>query len=42
MGKVRIFYMVVAMQYKERVRAIVALFVLGLHVYVSLVYFCVF
>ena len=42
MRKVRIFYMVVAMQYKEIVRTIVALFVLGLRVYLCLVYFCVF
>ena len=42
MGKERIFYMVVAMQYKERVCAIVILFVLVINVYVCLVYFCVF
>jgi len=34
--------MVVAMQYKERFCVIVILFVLVIHVYVCLVYFCVF
>ena len=42
MGKERIFYIFVAMQYKENVCVIVILFVLVLHVYVCLVYFCVF
>ena len=42
MGKVGIFYMFVVLQYTERVGAIVALFVLVIHVYVCLIYFCVF
>ena len=37
MGKERIFYMVVAMQYKERVCIVVILFVLVIQVYVCLV-----
>jgi len=36
-GKERIFYMVVAMQYKERVCIVVILFVLVIQVYVCLV-----
>ena len=34
MGKESIFYMVVAMQYKERICVVVILFVMVIHVYV--------
>ena len=42
MGKESIFYMVVAMQYKERIYVVVILFVLVIHVYVCwYIFLCV-
>jgi len=41
-GNERILYMVVAMRYKGRVCLIIVLFLSIIHVYVCLVYFCVF
>jgi len=41
-GNERILYMVVAMRYKESVCVIVELFLSIIHVYMCLVYFCVF